>query len=106
MCHGTEQWYKTWRRIYLLLQKWYEESGKFSCKHPKVLKLALWWVPFVQNILMHELKNYRGVMYKNTEKLCIIWSGINLLFEKWHKEVGEFSPGSPETSLKICTLMG
>ena len=102
MCHDTKQWCKIWRRNYLFLQKWCKEFGEFSCKHSKVSKLALWWVPLVQNILMHELKTYRGVMRNNNEKWYRIWSGIDLSFQKWHED---FSPGPLEISLKICTLM-
>ena len=102
-CHDTEQWCKIWK-TYLLLQKWYEEFGEFSCKNSKVWKLELWRVPFIQNVLMYELKSYRRVMCNDTEEWCRIWREIDLSFEKWHEEIGEFWPGPLEICLKICTL--
>ena len=62
--------------------KWYEEFGEFWYKHSKVLKLELWWVPFVQSKLMYELKNFREVMCNETEEWCKTWSGIDFSFEK------------------------
>ena len=61
---------------------------------------------FVQSVLMYELKNYRRVLCNNTEEWCKNWSGIDLPFEKWHKEIGEYWPQALEIGLKICTLMG
>ena len=72
------------------LQKWYEGFGEFSWKDSKVSKLALWWVPLVESILMYELKDYRGVMCNDTEGWCKFWTGIDLSLEKWGKEIGEF----------------
>ena len=82
MCHLIEQWCKIWRRAYLSLQKWYEELDKFSRKQSKVSKMVLWWVPFVQSILMYELKIYTRVMCNDTEEWSKIWSGMDLSIEK------------------------
>ena len=33
---------------------------------------------------------YRGVTFHETEEGYKIWSGINLLFKNWHKELVKF----------------
>ena len=73
--HDTNQWCKIWR-TYLLLQKWYEKFGEFTWKYSKNSKLELWWVPFVQNTLKYEIKNYRGVMCNNIEEWCKFEMGL------------------------------
>ena len=47
--HHTEEWCKIWRKTGLWFEKWHEEFGKFSPEHSKVLKLGLWWDPFIQS---------------------------------------------------------
>ena len=46
------------------LEKWHEEFGKFSPERLKVLKLELWWDPFVQS------RKY--VTLKFTVELCVM----------------------------------
>ena len=41
---------------------------------------------------MFELKQYRGVIFHDTEEWCKIWRKTDLWFEKWHEEFGKFSP--------------
>ena len=36
----------------------------------------------------------RGAMCHKTEEWCKIWGGIDLRFEKWHEEFGEFWPNT------------
>ena len=55
-CHWTVV-QNLMKNLYLLLQKWNKEFGKFLCKHSNVSKLVLWWVTFIQSILMDERKN-------------------------------------------------
>ena len=64
MFHGNEKWCQIWRRIYVLLQKWHNEFGKFSCKHLKVSKFVLWSSTYVQNV--------ESISQKVTEELCVI----------------------------------
>ena len=47
--HHTEECCKIWRKTGLWFEKWHEEFGKFSPEHSKVLKLGLWWDPFIQS---------------------------------------------------------
>ena len=54
---------------------------------------------------MHELKNYRGAMCNDNEKLWKIWRGIDLLFQSWHKRFDECWLKHWKVS-KIYTLMG
>ena len=42
--------------------------------------------------IMFELKKYRGIIFRDTEKWCKIWRKTNLFFEKWHEKFGKFSP--------------
>ena len=49
----------------MCFQKWYEEFGKFSPEHLKVLKLGLWWDFFVQI-----WKKYMSLKF--TGKLCVM----------------------------------
>ena len=64
MFHGNEKWCQIWRRIYVLLQKWHNEFGKFSCKHLKVSKFVLWSSTYVQNV--------ESISQKVTEEVCVI----------------------------------
>ena len=47
--HDTEESCNICRKTGSWFGKWYEEFGKFSPEHSKVLKLELWWDPFVQS---------------------------------------------------------
>ena len=54
--------------------------------------------------MLFELKKYRGVNFNETEYEYKIWSGIDLLFQKWHKEFDKSWPEHSKVS-KIFTLM-
>ena len=41
---------------------------------------------------MFELKNYRVVIFHDTEEWSKIWRKTDLWFEKWHEKFGNFSP--------------
>ena len=47
---------------------------------------------FWTKYILFELKQYRGVIFHDTKEWCKIWGKTDLLFEKWHKKFGEFSP--------------
>ena len=49
---------------------------------------------FCQKYVMFDPKNYRGVVYHNTEEKCKIWLGTDLCVEKWHEEFEECSPNT------------
>ena len=94
--HGNEELRKIWTKTDLWLGKWQEEFGKFSSEHLKVSKLVLSWDTFVQST---------KYMCNDIEEWWKIWSGIDLLFQNWHKEFDEFWLGHLKVS-KIYTLMG
>ena len=50
-----------------------------------------------QKCIMFEPKNYRGIMWYNTEEWYKIWKRTNLCFEKWHEEFGEFGPSTQKS---------
>ena len=67
----------------------------------------IWWnmtraLKSLQNLHFHMLllckvynvwpKNYRGVIFHDTEGWCEIWTKTNLWFGKWHEEYEKFSP--------------
>ena len=79
--HGNEELRKIWTKTDLWLGKWQEEFGKFSSEHLKVSKLLLSWDTFVQST---------KYMCNDIEEWWKIWSGIELLFQNWHKEFDEF----------------
>ena len=49
-------------------------------------------------------KQYREVIFHETEEGCKIWRGIDLLFQNWHKEFNKFWPEQLKVT-KIFTLM-
>ena len=50
-------------------------------------------------------KNYKGVIFHETEEGYQIWRGINLSLQNWHKEFDKIWPEHSKVS-KIFTLMG
>ena len=50
-------------------------------------------------------KMYRGVTFHETEEGSKSWRGIDLSFQKWHKEFDKFWPEHSKDS-KIFTLIG
>ena len=48
--------------------------------------------------IMFELKQYRGVIFHDTEESCKIWRKTDLWFGKWHEEFGKFSPEHSKVS--------
>ena len=92
MSHDTEEWYKIWRKIDLLFQKW-QEFGEFWRKHLKVSRICTLIGSFCAK------KSYFtwsyltwGVTLHGTKGWCKIWKKIYLWFGKWQEEFGNFSP--------------
>ena len=69
--------------------------------------ISIWWIltwaieipqsftlicPFWTNYLKFDLRKYRGVIFYDNEQWCKIWRKTDLLFGKWHKKYGKFSP--------------
>ena len=107
--HETEERYKIWRGINLLLQIWHKEFDKIWPEHLKVSKIFIlmgsYWVKYI----LFELKKNREIIFHETECIflekCKIWRGINLLLKNWHKEFDKIWPLHLKVS-KIFILMG
>ena len=76
MCHDNEEWCKIWRGIHLSFKNWREKFEESSFKLSKVSKICTlmgyFWIKY-----MVELKKYRGVMFRDTEKS---WALVDLVF--------------------------
>ena len=89
--HDPEYWCKIWRKTDLLFQKW-QEFGEFWPEHSKVSKICTFIGSYCAKYLMFNLKNYRGVIFCDTEEWCKIWRKTNLWFGKLHEAFDKFSP--------------
>ena len=70
--------------------------------------------PFCAKSITFDPKEYRGVIFYNTEESCKVWHtkkwwetcrGIGLLFQNWHKEIDKFRFDHSKIS-KISSLTG
>ena len=100
--HETEERYKLWRGI-VSFQNWHKDFDKFWPEHSKVSKVFTLIIPFWEKHMLFELKNYRGIIFHDTEEPCKSWRKADLWFGKRLEKFGKFSP---EHFLKIGTLMG
>ena len=91
--------------IDLPFQNWHEGFDEFWTEHWKVSKIFILMCSFWEKDILFELKKYRGVIFRETEKGYKIWRGINLSFKNWHKEFVKFWPECLKAST-IFTLMG
>ena len=71
--HDNEEEYKTWREIDLSFQNWHEEFDEFWPEHLKASKIFTLMRSFWVKYILFELKNYRGVIFHDTEEWCKIW---------------------------------
>ena len=72
--HGTQEWYKIWKKPELWFGKWHEEFAKFLPEHLEVSKLGVWWDPFIQS------RKYMSLKF--TEELCVMTIKNDAKFEK------------------------
>ena len=70
----TEKICKFWRKTDLWFEKRLEKFGKFSAEDLLVLKLGLWWDPFVQS--------KKGITLKFADELCAKTMKNNAKFEE------------------------
>ena len=70
--HGTEEWWNIWRKTDLWFGKWHEEH--FHQSTWKILKVWLWWDPFIQS--------RKWMNLKFTEKLCVMTMKNEVKFEE------------------------
>ena len=86
LCNDTEEWWKIWRGIDLLLQNLHDEFDKLWLEHWKVSKIYI-----LMGCFWQKYKKYRGVMFDSTEDWCKIWRKTDFYFPKWHEKFGKFS---------------
>ena len=86
--------YNVWSKK---VQKWHAEFATFSPQHSVVLKLGLWWDPFIQCRQIFELKIYKGATCHDNEEWCKMWRGIDLPVQNWPQEFDEFWPKHSKT---------
>ena len=65
--HETEEGYKTWGGIDLPFQNWDKKFDNFWLEHLKVSKVSPLMGSFSAKYILLELKNYRGVIFHETE---------------------------------------
>ena len=63
--------------------------------------MGFFWAKYI----LFKLKKYRGIIFCKTEEVYKIWRGIDLSFQKWHKEFDKFWPEHSKVS-KTFTLIG
>ena len=86
-------------------QNWHEEFDEFWPENLKVSNIFILRCCFWTKYTFFDLKNYRGVIFHETEEEYKIWRGINLPFQNWHKEFDKFWPEHLKVS-NIFTLIG
>ena len=81
------------------------EFDKFCPEHSNVSKSFTLIGSFWAKYILFEVRKYKWVIFYETEEGCKIWRGIDLSFQKWHKEFDKFWPELSKVS-RIFTLMG
>ena len=99
MSHDMEKWCKIWRKADLLFQKW-QDFGESWSEHPKVSKICTLIGPFYAKYITLDLKNYRGVIFHDTEESCKVCTKTDLWFGKLYEK---FDKSLPE-HLKVSKL--
>ena len=72
--------------IDLLFQSWHEEFDKSWAEHFKIPKIFILMHSFWAKYILFVLKNYRGVIFQDTEEGYQIWRGIDLSFKNWRED--------------------
>ena len=96
MFDGTEYWCSIWRKTDFCFQKWHEEFSKFSFTRacPEVLKLRLWWCPFIQSRKCMRLKftgEFCVMTMKNDAKLE---EELTCQFKIYMRNLTKFDPST------------
>ena len=68
------------------------EIQAFWSKHSKVSNICTLIGPFCAKYITFGQTRYRGVIFDDAGETCNIWTKTDVLFGKWHKEFGKFSP--------------
>ena len=83
ICHDNEELCQIWRGTELSFQSWHEEFDKFWPDDLKVSKIFILMGSFWAKYVLFELKEYRGVIFHETEEGYKIWRSIDLSFQNW-----------------------
>ena len=86
-------------------QNWHQEFDKFWPEHSKVLTIFNFMGFFWAKYILFKLKNYRGIIFHESEKRYKTWRGNNFSFQNWRKEFDKFWHEHSKV-LIIFTLMG
>ena len=90
--HETEEGYKIWRGIDSPFKNWHKEFDKFWPEPSKVSKIFTLMGSLWAKYILFELKNYRGVIFHETEDEYKIWRGNDSSFQNLHKEFDKIWP--------------
>ena len=60
---------------------------------------------FLSRVYIVWAKNYRGVIFHETEDGYKIWRGIDLSFQNWHKEFDKFWPEHSKVSKNFTLIV-
>ena len=99
-------WCQNWRGIYLSVENWHEEFGKFWPEHSKNSKMCTF-----NRLLLTKVNNVWAK--KSIDELFLIGLNIDakfeekndLRFQKWHEEFSKFLPEHVRKS-KNCDFDG
>ena len=86
-------------------ENWHKEFEKIWPEHSKISKIFILMGSSWAKYIMFELKKYRGIIFHETEEEYIIWRGIDLPFQNWHRIFYKFWPEHSKVS-KIFIWMG
>ena len=104
MCHDNEKWCKIWRAIDLSFQNWHEKFEEFWPEHLKVSKIFILMCSFWAKYIFFELKQYRGIIFHETEEGYKIGEESSCRFKIDIRILKKFDP-STRKSQKIFILM-
>ena len=68
ICHDNKELHKIWRGSDLSFQSWHKEFDEFWSEHLKVSQIFILMGSFWAKYILFELKNYRGVIFYETEE--------------------------------------
>ena len=92
------------KKNWLVLSKWHKEFGNFSPNHLKVWQVHFEGL-FLSKVQSFELKQFRGVIFHDTEQWCRIRINFDLVVSKLAWRI-EWTFIKAYKCLKIFTLMG
>ena len=77
--------------VKMICQNW-RKLGEIWPEHSKVSKICTFICSYCTKYLMFDLKNYREVIFHDTDEWYKIWRKTDSWFGKWHEKYGKFLP--------------